>query len=76
MKKLLFALTAFNSLVIFAQDYPDFEVHVVTSRIYKNFGYVQNPQLLDGCPLLLVATYAENKKKNEKNIIDSDGEWK
>ena len=69
MKKLLFGLLVLVSSTSFASD---FEVTSISGRLYESFEYVSNPQEYNGCPMILIATYAENKRQQRKGITSKE----
>lgn len=74
MKKLLIGFFVLVSSTSFASE---FEVFSISGRLYERFEYPSNPQVYNGCPLILVATYAENKRQQRKGntskeILDLD----
>jgi hypothetical protein len=69
MKKLLIGLLVLGSSTSFASE---FEVTSISGRLYESFEYPSNPQVYNGCPMILIATYAENKRQQRKGITSKE----
>jgi hypothetical protein len=69
MKKLLIGLLVFGSSASLASE---FEVTSVSGRLYERFEYPTNPQMYNGCPMILIATYAETARQQRKGFTSKE----